>query len=56
MGPLDACLCLSDVGKFVESNVAAQRAVKLLGDHAKVEAIISGMVGLAFDPSVLCMR
>ncbi|KAG2126936.1 hypothetical protein DEU56DRAFT_535067 [Suillus clintonianus] len=43
-GHIEACLCLSDVVKFVESNVAAQAAVKLLGNHGKVEALISGMV------------
>jgi hypothetical protein len=43
-GHINVCLCLSDVVKFVESNVVAQKAVKLLGDHAKVEALISGMV------------
>jgi hypothetical protein len=43
-GHINVCLCRSDVDKFVESNVVAQKAVKLLGDHAKVEALISDMV------------
>lgn len=43
-GHINVCLCRSDVHKFVESNVVAQKAVKLLGDHAKVEALISDMV------------
>ncbi|KAG1764277.1 hypothetical protein EV702DRAFT_1205088 [Suillus placidus] len=43
-GHIEVCLCLSDVVKFVESNIVAQEAVKLLGDHVKVEALISGMI------------
>ncbi|KAG2067564.1 hypothetical protein BDR04DRAFT_1158899 [Suillus decipiens] len=43
-GHIDVCLCLSDVANFVESNIVAQQAVKLLGDHAKVEALVAGMV------------
>ncbi|KAJ8582422.1 hypothetical protein M405DRAFT_830709 [Rhizopogon salebrosus TDB-379] len=43
-GHLDACLCLSDVVNFVQSDAVAQAAVKLLDDHVKVEAIISGMI------------
>jgi hypothetical protein len=43
-GHINVCLCLSDVAKFAESNVVAQKAVKLLGDHAKVEELISDMV------------
>ncbi|KAG1840665.1 hypothetical protein C8R48DRAFT_740264 [Suillus tomentosus] len=43
-GHIEACLCLSDVGKFVESNAVAQQAVELLYDESKVEALISDMV------------
>ncbi|OAX43445.1 hypothetical protein K503DRAFT_853323 [Rhizopogon vinicolor AM-OR11-026] len=43
-GHLEACLCLSAVGAFVESNSIAQAGVKLLGDRVGVEAIISGMI------------
>lgn len=43
-GHINVCLCLSDVVKFVDSNVVAQKAVKLLGDHAKVVTLISDMV------------
>ncbi|KAG2129552.1 uncharacterized protein EDB93DRAFT_115041 [Suillus bovinus] len=43
-GHIAACLCLTDVEQFVESNPVAQKAVQLLGDQAKVEALISDMV------------
>lgn len=43
-GHIEACLCLSDVAKFVESNAVAQKAVELLCDESKVEALISDMV------------
>ncbi|KAG2035386.1 hypothetical protein BDR03DRAFT_525445 [Suillus americanus] len=43
-GHLDACLCAADVVAFVKSNVVAQKAVKLVGDHTKVETMISEMI------------
>ncbi|KAG1813531.1 uncharacterized protein BJ212DRAFT_1588579 [Suillus subaureus] len=43
-GHLDVCLCAKDVVTFVKSNVVAQKAVKLVGDHTKVETLISNMI------------